>query len=101
MGRTLSTYPLSRNAGHEIGFHGYTHRVFSRLSTNESRFEIKEWIRLATRRGIAHDTVIFPQGGIAHLEAFRDAGFICYRGNEVRHPVLRIPLLGRVRTGST
>jgi hypothetical protein len=87
---------LSRDAGHEIGCHGYTHRLFNRLSIHDARFEIQEWLRLARRRGILHQTVIFPQGGIDHLDLFREAGFICYRGKDLRHPALRIPLLGKI-----
>lgn len=87
---------LSRNAGHEIGYHGYTHRTFDRLSQEDASFEIREWLRLAARRGIAPQTVIFPQGRIRYLELFRQAGFSCYRGPEVQHPLLRIPLFGKV-----
>jgi peptidoglycan/xylan/chitin deacetylase (PgdA/CDA1 family) len=87
---------LSRGSSHEIGFHGYTHRLFNQLTEEEARFEIAEWLRLATRRGIRHYSVVFPQGRIDHLRLFRDAGFICYRGKEVRHPILMVPLLGKV-----
>jgi hypothetical protein len=87
---------VSRGSGHEIGFHGYTHRVFSRLTEDEARFEIDEWLRLAKRRGIRHDSVVFPQNRIGYLGLFHDAGFTCYRGAEVRHPALAIPLLGKV-----
>jgi peptidoglycan/xylan/chitin deacetylase (PgdA/CDA1 family) len=87
---------LSRAAGHEIAFHGYTHRLFDRLSKDEARFEIQEWLRLAKRKNITPQTVIFPQGGIGHLELFREAGFICYRGRDVRHPALSFPFLRKV-----
>ena len=87
---------LSRGSRHEIGFHGYTHRLFSRLTEDETRFEIAEWLRLAGRKGIRHDSVVFPQGGINHLCLFRDAGFTCYRGKDVRHPASMVPLLGKV-----
>lgn len=86
---------LSRDSGHEICFHGYSHRLFGKLSKDEARFEIQEWLRLAKRRHIVHQTVIFPQGNIGHLDLFREAGFICYRGKEVRHPALTTPLLGK------
>ncbi len=87
---------LSSGAGHEIGFHGYTHRVFNRLSKDNARFEIKEWLRLANRKNIVPLTVIFPQGGIDHLDLFQEAGFICYRGKEVRHSALSIPFFGKL-----
>ena len=86
----------SRDSRHEIAFHGYTHRLFDRLSKDEARFEIQEWLKLAKRKNIVPQTVIFPQGKIDHLDLFQEAGFICYRGKEVMQPVLSIPLLGKV-----
>jgi hypothetical protein len=86
----------SRDSRHEIAFHGYTHRLFDRLNRDEARFEIQEWLKLAKRKNIVPLTVIFPQGKINHLDLFQEAGFICYRGKEVRHPALSIPLLGKV-----
>lgn len=87
---------ISRGSGHEIAFHGYTHRLFNRLSRDEARFEIQEWLRMARRKNIAPHTVIFPQGRIGHLDLFQEAGFICYRGKDVKHPAFSIPLLGKV-----
>jgi hypothetical protein len=87
---------LARKAGHEIAFHGYTHRYFDKLTTEEAKFEIQEWLRLANRRGLPHYSVIFPQGRIAHLDLFREVGFITYRGKDVRHPLLSIPFFGKV-----
>jgi peptidoglycan/xylan/chitin deacetylase (PgdA/CDA1 family) len=87
---------LSKDSKHEIAFHGYTHRLFSKLGNEEARLEIQEWLRLAKRKNIIPKTVIFPQGKIGHLDLFREAGFICYRGLDVRHPALSIPILGKV-----
>jgi Polysaccharide deacetylase len=87
---------LSRSDSHEIAFHGYTHKRFRELSTDEARFEIQEWLRLAKRKNIVPKTAIFPQGNIGHLDLFREAGFICYRGNDVPHPMFSIPLFGKV-----
>lgn len=87
---------LSSDLHHEICCHGYTHRLFSKLGDNEAKFEIQEWLRLAKRKDIPHHSVIFPQGGIGHLDLFRDAGFICYRGKDVRHPALSVPFFGKL-----
>jgi peptidoglycan/xylan/chitin deacetylase (PgdA/CDA1 family) len=86
----------SRELNHEIAFHGYTHRRFDKLSRDEARFEIQQWLILGEKINTVPQTVIFPQGRIRHLDLFREAGFICYRGKEVKHPVLSIPLLGKV-----
>ena len=42
---------LTRGARHEIGCHGYTHRIFDEasLSAEEARIEIEEWRRVAAR----------------------------------------------------
>lgn len=87
---------LGSSSGHEIACHGYTHRFFDRLSREQARLEIEEWLRLAKRRNILPQTVVFPQDRIGHLELFQEAGFICYRGRDVRHPALSIPFLGKV-----
>jgi len=86
----------SKKIGHEICFHGYSHKLIAKLSHEEADFEIQEWLRLARRKGIQGQSVIFPQGKIGHLDLFRDAGFICYRGYDVPHPALSIPFLGKV-----
>lgn len=84
---------LSRDARHEIAYHGYTHRVFDALSRDEAELEITEWLRVARRKKIVPQTVIFPQDRISHLDLFRDAGFLCYRGNE---RVFSFPFFGKV-----
>lgn len=86
---------LSRG-NHEIACHGYTHRRFGELSKDQARFEIQEWVRLAARNGITPYTIIFPQGRIGHLDLFQEAGFICYRGSELKHPALFLPLVGKI-----
>jgi hypothetical protein len=87
---------LGRDMGHELAFHGYTHRVFDQMSEDDVRTEIEEWSRLARRWNVVPQTVIFPQGRIGHLDIFRESGFLCYRGKEVRHPVLSVPVVGKV-----
>ena len=60
----------SRDSGHEICFHGYSHRLFDTMTDVEARFEIQEWIKLAKRTGIVPLSVIFPQGRLGHLDLF-------------------------------
>ncbi len=86
---------VSRGDRHEIACHGYVHRLFDGMSRDEAGFEVREWLRLAGRRGLGPGTVIFPQGRIGHLPLFRESGFICYRGKDVRHPAFSIPILGK------
>ena len=86
---------LSRGARHEIAFHGYTHQTFDEISEEQARFELQEWLSLACRKGIVPRTVIFPRHSINHLDIFREAGFVCYRGNEATPVAYHWGVLGR------
>lgn len=76
----------ARGASHEIGFHGYTHKVFDErvMTEAEAKIEIAEWHRLAVRKNITPYSVVFPRNRVGHLKAFKNAGYICYRGDELR-----------------
>lgn len=85
----------TRGARHEIGFHGYTHKVFDErvMTEKEAGTEISEWRRLAARKNITPYSVAFPRNRVGHLDAFKDAGYICYRGDELRPKGPHISLL--------
>jgi hypothetical protein len=89
---------LTRGAKHEIGFHGYTHRVFDEnmMSAEEARVEIQEWLRVARRKNVIPQTVIFPRNRIGHLGVFREVGFVCYRGDKVMPRISSVPLVGKL-----
>jgi len=78
---------LSRQVGHEIAFHGYSHKIFDEniMSSDEARTEIREWLRVSRKRGIIPRSVIFPRDTVGHLNLFKEAGFNCYR-SDVRLP---------------
>jgi len=81
---------------HEIGFHGYTHRVFTETSMNaaESQFEIEEWKRLAARHQINGTSIVFPRNAQGHFDLLKDSGFICYRGHDhIPHLYELLPIL--------
>ena len=88
---------LARGGRHEIAFHGYTHKVFNEgvMSQQEARTEIQEWLRAARRKNIIPQTVIFPRNQVGHLDAFKEAGFICYRGHERLPKDYAIPVIGK------
>lgn len=85
----------TRGARHEIGFHGYTHKVFDERTMTEAevKTEISEWQRLAVRKNITPYSVAFPRNQAGYLKAFKDAGYICYRGDELRPKGSRFTLL--------
>ncbi len=73
---------IKRDAGHEIGFHGFSHRVFTGLSEADAHLEIKAWMEVTAPYGIKPLTVVFPRNRINHLPIFKEHGFLCYRGAE-------------------
>jgi hypothetical protein len=81
---------------HEIAFHGYTHRLFDQLSEEDARIEIQEWLRIGGRQGIVPASIVFPRNAIGHLELFKEAGFICYRGNETLPRLYQMGLFGKL-----
>jgi hypothetical protein len=73
---------LSRGSKQEIAFHGFSHNIFDeeQMSLQEANVEIQTWLRLAKEKGIIPHAVTFPRSRVGHLEALREAGLICYRG---------------------
>jgi len=90
---------LKRGSRHEIGFHGYTHKIFKedKMSEEQARTEILEWLRKTKPFNIIPRSVAFPRNKIGYLKLFKENGFICYRGEELypgNHYYL--PLIGKV-----
>ncbi len=65
---------------HEIGSHGYYHRVFSSLSREEADEELKMTSTAMKRGGVVPRSFVFPKNKIAHLDLLMKYGYICYRG---------------------
>lgn len=88
-GADLIEILLSKGQGHEIAFHGYTHKIFDEniMSPKEVKIEIQEWLRVSRRREIIPRSVIFPRDKVGYLDLFKEAGFICYR-SDVRLPLI-------------
>ena len=87
----------TKGSRHEIAFHGYTHKVFSeeKMTEQEAKTEIQEWQRLAARKNMIPLSVVFPRNQVGHLQAFKDAGYICYRGDELHPKDYKIPFIGK------
>ena len=88
-GADVITQILASPQPKEIGFHGYTHRMFteSKMDAEEARFEIAEWKRLAARHNLQATSLVFPRNAIGHLDVIKEAGFLTYRG---RDPIPRL-----------
>jgi len=89
---------ISRATLQDIAFHGYTHQLFDEQTMDEdaAKTEVREWLRVSSRRGILPSTVIFPRNVIGHMKVFEESGFICYRGREVQPMLYRIKFLGKL-----
>lgn len=74
---------LARTPDHELAFHGYTHEIFdeNHMSVEQAQIEIDEWLRVAARKNVVPQSVVFPRGRVGFLELFKAAGFTCYRGD--------------------
>lgn len=83
---------------HEVGFHGYTHRLLGDkdLAASEVRLEIDEWRRVAARWGVDAESITFPRNRVGHLDTMHEAGFLAYRGRAALPQISRVPLLGKL-----
>ena len=87
----------TRAIGHEIAFHGYTHRVFDdTMNIDGARLEVEEWLRVAERRNITPRAAVFPRNRVGHLGVFEQAEFLCYRGPQIMHPTYYVPVIGKI-----
>lgn len=82
---------LNQKLKHEIAFHGYSHEIFDerRMSREKAEVEIKEYIRVANRRGIEARSVVFPRDKVGHLDLFEKYGFVSYRSEESLPLIIR------------
>lgn len=73
-------YLQAKNAGHEIGWHGFSHHPLSEnIDENIVRFELEESLKIAQSENQILDSIIFPRNAIGHLSMLSDYGFQCYR----------------------
>ena len=87
----------NRGARHEIGFHGFTHRLFNErtMSEREARAEIELWLSVAGKHNIIPRSVTFPRSRVGFLDLFQEYGFLCYRDDSMRVKGSTLPLIGR------
>ncbi len=88
---------IMRRGRHEIGYHGYTHRIFNEktLPIEEAKIEIQEWLRVAKRKGIVPKSIVFPRDLAGYLPLFAENGFSSYRIEEPMSIWIRNKYFGR------
>ena len=79
-GKDIVEKILSNRIEHEIGYHSFSHVMFSECRRGVAEAEIKEGIKLAKEFGIFLKSFVFPEDKIGHLDVLKENGFRIYRG---------------------
>jgi len=79
-GRDIVEKILSNRIEHEIGYHSFSHVIFSECSREVAEAEIKMGDKLAKEFGIALKSFVFPKNNIGHVDVLKKNGFKIYRG---------------------
>jgi peptidoglycan/xylan/chitin deacetylase (PgdA/CDA1 family) len=82
-GRDIVEKIISNRIEHEIGYHSFSHVIFSECSREVAEAEIKEGIKLAKEFGIILKSFVFPNNKIGHVDVLRENGFKIYRGENL------------------
>ena len=82
-GKDIVEKILSNRIEHEIGYHSFSHVVFSECSREVAEAEVKEGIKLAKEFGITLKSFVFPENKIGHADILRENGFKIYRGENL------------------
>ena len=82
-GKDIVERILSNRIEHEIGYHSFSHVIFSECSREVAEAEIKEGIKLAKEFGITLKSFVFPWNKIGHVDVLKENGFKIYRGENL------------------
>jgi peptidoglycan/xylan/chitin deacetylase (PgdA/CDA1 family) len=64
---------------HDIGAHGYSHKVFSKMSEIEARREMELISKGFGRFGLQPRSFVFPRNKVAHLHILEECGYTSFR----------------------
>jgi hypothetical protein len=71
---------LSSEINHDIGAHGYYHKQFTKITSDEAENELCKISDGMDKYGIKPRTFIFPRNCVYHLDLLEKYKYICYRG---------------------
>ena len=74
-GKDIVDKILSNRIDHEIGYHSFSHIVFSECSRDVAEAEIKVGDKLAKEFGITFKSFVFPENKIGHMDILKEHGF--------------------------
>lgn len=79
-GRDIVESVLGSDLDHEIGYHSFSHVIFSKCERDVAEAEIKKGIEVAKDFGIEFVSFVFPDNQIGHLDLLYSNGFRIFRG---------------------
>jgi peptidoglycan/xylan/chitin deacetylase (PgdA/CDA1 family) len=82
-GKDIVENILSNRIEHEIGYHSFSHVVFSECNREVAEAEIKMGNELAKEFGITLKSFVFPENKIGHIDVLKENGFEIYRGSNL------------------
>ena len=82
-GKDIVEKILSNRIVHEIGYHSFSHVVFSECSREVAEAEIKMSDKLAKEFVIKLKSFVFPENKIGHVDVLKENGFKIYRGENL------------------
>lgn len=82
-GRDIVERILSNPVKHEIGYHSFSHVVFSRCPREVARAEIDVAKEIAKEFDISLKSFVFPRNEVGHVDLLKEAGFTVYRGPDI------------------
>lgn len=85
----------SSQVDHEIGYHSFSHIVFSECNREVAEAEIKMCNKLAKEFGITFKSFVFPENKIGHVDILKKYGFKTYRGVDSRRATVDRNILVR------
>lgn len=90
-GRDILEDVLASRIRHEIGYHSFSHVVFSDCSRQVAEGEVAAGVSLARGLGLDLKSFVFPHDGIGHLDVLKEYGFKVYRGRTAKRGRLGQP----------
>ena len=82
-GKDIVEKILSNRIEHEIGYHSFSHVVFSECRREVAEAEVKKGVKLAKEFGITLKSFVFPENKIGHIDILKESGFKIYRGENL------------------
>jgi peptidoglycan/xylan/chitin deacetylase (PgdA/CDA1 family) len=83
-GRDIVERIISSRVGHEIGYHSFSHVIFSECSEEVAEAEIAKGLEIARKEyGLSLQSFIFPQNKAGYMDILRKYGFRAYRGENI------------------